>query len=61
MSGQHTSTEFQARTALRGIPLAADAVRVGRTHRVVRERALVMQEARHLRRTLWLPLTIASP
>jgi len=60
MSGQHTAAELQARAALRGIPLAADAVRVGRTHRVVRERALVMQEARYQRRTLWLPLTIAS-
>ncbi|HXB62197.1 MAG TPA: hypothetical protein VNU94_05025 [Acidobacteriaceae bacterium] len=60
MSGQHTATELQARAALRGIPLAADAASVGRTHRVVRERALVMQEARYQRRTLWLPLTIAS-
>jgi hypothetical protein len=60
MSGQRTESELQARAALRGIPLAADAMRVGRTHRVVRERALVMQEARYQRRTLWLPLTIAS-
>jgi ABC-type enterobactin transport system permease subunit len=60
MSTQHTTADLQARAALRGLPLAADPARVGRTHRVVRERALVMQEARHLRRTLWLPLTIAS-
>jgi hypothetical protein len=60
MSGQHTASELQARAALRGVPLAADAVRVGRTHRVVRERALVLRESRYQRRTLWLPLTIAS-
>jgi hypothetical protein len=56
----HNAAELQARNALRSIPLAADSARVGRTHRVVRERALVMQESRQQRRTLWLPLTIAS-
>jgi hypothetical protein len=50
----------QARSSLRSIPFAADSARVGRTHRVVRERALVMQESRHQRRALWIPLTIAS-
>ena len=62
MSTQHTvsADEMQARAALRGLPLMADGARVGRTHRVVRERALAMQEVRHQRRTLWLPLTIAS-
>ncbi len=60
MSAQHTAAELQARAALRGLPLAADSARVGRTHRVVRERALVMQEARYQgRNTLWLPLTIS--
>jgi len=54
------SAERQARNALRSIPLAADSARVGRTHRVVRERALVLQESRQQRRSLWLPLTIAS-
>jgi hypothetical protein len=52
--------ELQARNALRSIPLAADSARVGRTHRVVRERALVMQESRHQHRTLWIAITIAS-
>jgi len=50
----------EARTAIRSLPLAADSARVGRTHRVVRERALDMQESRRQRRMLWLPLTIAS-
>ncbi len=53
-------TEFQARQALRSLPLAADSVRVGRTHRVVHERALVMQQVTQQRRMLWLPLTIGS-
>jgi hypothetical protein len=62
MNGHNAASaaEIEARTAIRGIPLAADSVRVGRTHRVVRERALDMQEQRHQRRKLWLPLTIAS-
>ena len=54
------ANEMQARAAIRSLPLAADSARVGRTHRVVRERALDMQESRRQRRTLWLPLTIAS-
>jgi len=53
-------TEFQARQALRSVPLAANAARVGRTHRVVHERALVMQETTRQWRSLWLPLTIGS-
>lgn len=52
--------ETQARAAMRGIPLAADAMQVGRTRRVVRERATLLQESRHQRRSLLLPLTIAS-
>jgi hypothetical protein len=60
MSTEHVATEAEARIAMRSIPLAADSERVGRTHRVVRERALVMRESRRQRRTLWLPLTIAS-
>lgn len=62
MSAEHavSSNEIQARAAVRSLPLAADPARVGRTHRVVRERAQIMRESRHQRRTLWLPLTIAS-
>jgi hypothetical protein len=52
--------EFQARQALRSLPLAADSDRVGRTHRVVHERALAMQQVTRQRRSLWLPLTIGS-
>jgi hypothetical protein len=52
--------EMQARAAMRSLPLTADATRVNRTHRVVRERALAMQETRRQGRSLWLPLTIAS-
>ncbi|MDR3734527.1 MAG: hypothetical protein P4L10_03205 [Acidobacteriaceae bacterium] len=57
---QKPMTEFQARQALRSLPLAADSVRVGRTHRVVHERAMEMQQTTQQRRTLWLPLTIGS-
>jgi len=56
----HNADELQARAAVRGIPLANDALHVGRTRRVVRERAMVMQESRRLGRSLLLPLTIAS-
>ncbi|HEY0308659.1 MAG TPA: hypothetical protein VGB94_10895 [Acidobacteriaceae bacterium] len=59
MSNPHMD-EFQVRQALRGLPLAADVTRVGRTHRVVHERALAMQQVTLQRRTLWLPLTIGS-
>jgi hypothetical protein len=52
--------EMRARAELRGIPLAADAVRVGRTHRVVRERAMAMRQSRRNGRSLLLPLGIAS-
>ena len=54
------ANEMQARAAIRSLPLVADSARVNRTHRVVRERALDMQESRRQRRTLWIPLTIAS-
>ena len=57
---QEPMSEFQARQALRSLPVAADAARVGRTHRVVHERALNMQQVTQQRRTLWLPLTIGS-
>jgi hypothetical protein len=62
MSAEHavSHNEIQARAAVRSLPLAADPARVGRTHRVVRERAQVMRESRQQRRSLWLPLTIAS-
>lgn len=52
--------EVQARAAVRSIPLASDAIHIGRTRRVVRERAMVMQESRRKGRSLLLPLTIAS-
>jgi len=57
---QDPMAEFQARQALRSLPLAADSDRVGRTHRVVHERALAMQQVTRQRRSLWLPLTIGS-
>jgi hypothetical protein len=52
--------EMRARAAIRGVPMAADASRVGRTHRVVRERAMAMQQIRRQQRSLLLPLGIAS-
>jgi hypothetical protein len=45
-----------ARSALRTVPVAARAGVVNRTHRVVRERAKVMQEKRSRDRSLMLPL-----
>jgi hypothetical protein len=49
-----------ARAALRGIPAVARAGVVNRTHRVVRERAKVMQERRSRDRSLMLPLVLCS-
>jgi H+/Cl- antiporter ClcA len=49
-----------ARNALRGMPAAARARVVNRTHRVVRERAKVMQEKRSRDRSLMLPLIVCS-
>jgi len=49
-----------ARSALRGVPVAASAGVVNRTHRVVRERAMVMQAKRSRDRSLMLPLMVCS-
>ena len=46
--------------ALRSVPVAARGGVVNRTHRVVRERAKVMQEKRNRDRSLMLPLVICS-
>jgi type VI protein secretion system component VasK len=48
-----------ARNALR-VPLAARAGVVNRTHRVIRERAKVMQERRSRTRSLMAPLLVSS-
>ncbi len=62
-----TDSQFQsndsanfARTALRSVPVAARSGVVNRTHRVVRERAKVMQEKRNRDRSLMAPLTVCS-
>ena len=49
-----------ARSALRNVPVAARAGVVNRTHRVVRERAKVMQERRSRDRSLMAPLLLCS-
>ena len=49
-----------ARTALRGVSSVAHAGVVNRTHRVVRERAKVLQQQRNRERSLMVPLTICS-
>jgi hypothetical protein len=54
----HDSAEF-SRTALSSTPGARAAV-VNRTHRVVRERARVLQEKRSRDRSLMIPLIICS-
>jgi hypothetical protein len=48
------------RSALRSVPVTARAGVVNRTHRVVRERARVMQEKRSRDRSLMLPLIVCS-
>ncbi len=54
---QNDSTDF-ARNTLRGVPAVAHAGVVNRTHRVVRERAKVMQQRRSRERSLMVPLII---
>ena len=49
-----------ARTALRNTPAVAHAGIVNRTHRVVRERAKVMQQKRNRERSLMVPVIICS-
>ena len=49
-----------ARTALRNAPAVAHAGVVNRTHRVVRERAMVMQQKRNRERSLMVPIIICS-
>ena len=53
------SADF-ARTALRSVPVGARSGVVNRTHRVVRERAKVMQQRRNRDRSLMLPLIVCS-
>ena len=53
---QLNSSDSFVRGALRAVPVAARAGVVNRTHRVVRERAKVMQEKRSRDRSLMLPL-----
>jgi hypothetical protein len=55
--------ERDAAQALRGSRMTTGGARgtvVNRTHRVVREQALHMQEHRQRTRSLWVPLTIFS-
>lgn len=43
-----------------GIPIAASARTVNRTHRLIRERARNLQERRSMMRSLWLPMVVCS-
>lgn len=54
--------EAGVRKAFRGAVIATGArgVVVNRTHRVVREQAMNLQEQRSKSRSLWVPLTISS-
>jgi hypothetical protein len=56
---QNDSTDF-ARNTLRGVPAVAHSGVVNRTHRVVRERAKVMQQKRNRERSLMVPIIICS-
>jgi hypothetical protein len=49
-----------ARQAAAGMNAAASAATVNRTHRVVRERALLQQARRSKMRSLWIPLAISG-
>jgi hypothetical protein len=49
-----------ARSTLRSVPAVAHAGVVNRTHRVVRERAKVLQQKRNRERSLMVPLIISS-
>jgi hypothetical protein len=49
-----------ARATLRNVPAVAHAGVVNRTHRVVRERAMVMQQKRNRERSLMVPVIICS-
>jgi hypothetical protein len=57
---QVEDSEIFARTAVDGMDAAARAGVVNRTHRVVRERAKVIQERRSHVRSLMVPLIICS-
>jgi len=54
------STEAFIRSSIRGVAATANASVVNRTHRVVRERAKVMQTQRSMMRGLLLPMLLSS-
>ena len=56
---RNDSTDF-ARNALRGVPAVAHSGVVNRTHRVIRERAKVLQQKRNRERSLMVPVIICS-
>jgi membrane-associated HD superfamily phosphohydrolase len=56
---QDESKSF-AQSAMRAVPVAVRAGVVNRTHRVVRERAKILQEKRERDRSLMLPLLLCS-
>jgi hypothetical protein len=60
VDSQGTDAEVFARAAMGNIPTAARAGVVNRTHRVVRQRAKVMQARRSQVRSLMVPLIICS-
>ncbi|MHB1022805.1 MAG: hypothetical protein ACYC46_09785 [Acidobacteriaceae bacterium] len=52
--------EYKAVSAVQSIHVTADAALVGRTQRIVRERALAMQAQRNRWRHLWLACGVSS-
>jgi hypothetical protein len=58
-SVQHDSLQHASATRP-AINAAAKAAMVNRTHRVIRERAKVMQARRSKLRSLWIPMTVCS-
>ena len=57
---QGYDTETFARSSIRGVAATANASVVNRTHRVVRERARVMQAQRSMMRGLLLPMLLSG-
>jgi hypothetical protein len=60
IEAQAGDREIYARTALNSVDVGAPAKVVNRTHRVVRQRAVVMKARRSYVRSLMVPLAICS-
>lgn len=55
-----TGSPRSERASMQALNAGATASRVNRTHRVVRERAKLMQDRRNHTRSLWAPMIVCS-